>query len=103
VDEVARAVERLVDRLRTLGLARLERPGPSGVSVAGLTHRTCVAWAGIVHGSHVPTVPELAPMAAGDQLAVIGRELVTAWRRGELTDAQKRQVMEDLVVLRAAT
>jgi hypothetical protein len=103
-DEAARQLDRLVDRLRSLGLARLERPhATAGRSPAQLVLATCTRWAEVVHGPEGPEVPELSAGAAGDQLAVIGGELVAAWRRGQLTHDEVEQVASDLAALRAVT
>jgi hypothetical protein len=103
-DEAAQAVERLVDRLRSLGLPRLERPADSaGRTPAEVVHATCAHWAVLVHGPHGPEVPELSATAAGDQLAVVGRELVGAWREGRLSGDASDQIARDLAALRAVT
>jgi hypothetical protein len=100
--ELERRIERLVDRLRTLAVARLVRADPeSGGSIAEQVHGTAVAWARIVHGPGGPVPPVLGAEASGDLLAVLGREVVQAW--DALTADQREQVERDLVALRRAT
>lgn len=67
---------RVVDRLRSLSEARLARPDaslPAG-SIAAECH-DLAAWAAAA-GGETAKVPLLHPLASGDQLAVIGRELL---------------------------
>jgi hypothetical protein len=76
-------LDRMVDRLRSMAETRLTRPDsdlPAG-SVAAECHALSV-WAARGSGSLVP-VPRLHPLASGDQLAVIGRELLDAAERGD--------------------
>ena len=100
--ELEARIERLVDRLRTLAVPRLERVDPtSGLSIAAQVRDTVVRWATLVHGPNGPTPPTLRAEASGDLLAVLGREMVASWER--LTPAEREQVEQDVVALRRAT
>lgn len=61
-------LERIADRLRSLGVDRLSRPDAEGVSIADEVHRACVA---LASASTVAQVPRLADTASGDQWSVI--------------------------------
>jgi hypothetical protein len=69
-------LDRVVDRLRSMAETRLTRHDEalSAGSIAAECHALAV-WAAAVSGSPDP-VPRLHPLASGDQLAVIGRELL---------------------------
>jgi hypothetical protein len=75
---------RTVDRLRTLGLARLEasfEPEATRVEAArALAQRFADQAAGLA-GHPVRVLPPLATAATGDQLAVCGHDLVAACDR----------------------
>lgn len=92
VDDDREVLGRVVDRLRSLSEARLVRRDdslPSG-SIAAECHDLAV-WAASVGGA-AQTVPLLHPLASGDQLAVIGRELldVAEEQPGPLTEWRAR-------------
>ena len=83
------ALSRLADRLRSAPESRLTRADDrlAGASIADASHelaRWCATAAQLAisasHGAHpvVPTVPRLQPLASGDQLLVLGRELLAA-------------------------
>jgi hypothetical protein len=61
------------------------RDGLGGESVGEAVHRLCV-WAVTRQGLDAP-VPLLHPLASGDQLAVIGRELLDWVEATSSTDA----------------
>ena len=94
-EDLARSVERLADRLRTLADTRLSRPPrgdrdayeADGASVADRAHRLAQSLAdaeqGIVEraADQAPrwrTVPRLGDLAVGDQVAVTGADLAAA-------------------------
>jgi hypothetical protein len=88
--ELGRDVERVSDRLRGLSEARLAAAAPphsSRAEVARATAQTLAdAAAGLEAGGDpvAPTwrtLPELIDLAAGDQLAVTGHDLLAAARR----------------------
>jgi hypothetical protein len=92
VDEPRTPVERLeadlrrtVDRLRTLGLARLGasfEPEPTRADAArGVAQRLADA-AADVEGVPRRTLPRLADPAVGDQVAVCGHDLLAAVAAG---------------------
>lgn len=82
-----------VDLLRTLPLDRLGREDAKGESPAGRAFRLSeemVAQSRRLQRAREPTcrtVARLAPAAAGDQLAVVGRELLGAIGLGSVEDA----------------
>lgn len=87
---LAAEVRRVARRLAGLGEPRLRRPLPSYGTVVDAGRRLAVALAdadvGVEdRGSDGPpawrTVPDLAVTAVGDQIAVIGHDLVTALER----------------------
>ncbi len=101
VDDFATTLDRVVDRLRTLGESRLLRhDGATGLSLSEQVHRLVVEWAHLVAGPEVPEPPRLAPLASGDQLAVLGRDVLEAWRAGRLDEASQRRAAEGLDAVR---
>jgi hypothetical protein len=88
VDEPRTPVERLeadlrrtVDRLRTLGLARLGAsfaPEPTRADAARDVAQRLADLAADLEGAPRRTVPRLADAAVGDQVAVCGHDLVAA-------------------------
>lgn len=66
-------VERIADRLRSLGVDRLGRPDGHGVSIADEVHEACLALASA-------QVPRLADTASGDQWSVIATEYLARAR-----------------------
>lgn len=103
VDDFAVTLDRVVDRLRTLGESRLLRHDTAtGLSLSEQVHRLVVEWVHVVDGPQVPEPPRLAPLASGDQLAVLGREVLEAWRAGRLDDASQQRVAEGLDEVRRA-
>ena len=92
MDEPRTSVERLeadlhrtVDRLRTLGLARLGasfEPEPTRADAArGVAQRLADA-AAELEGGPRRTVPRVADAAVGDQVAVCGHDLLAAVAAG---------------------
>jgi hypothetical protein len=74
-------LERTVDRLRSLGLARLAasfEPEPSRAAAARAVAQTLADDAADLEGRPRRDVPVLADAAAGDQLAVCGQDLLLA-------------------------
>ena len=88
MDEPRTAVERLeadlrrtVDRLRTLGLARLGasfEPEPTRADAARDVAQRLADLAADLEGRPRRTVPRLADSAVGDQVAVCGHDLLAA-------------------------
>jgi hypothetical protein len=103
VDDFAATLDLVVDRLRTLGESRLLRhDAATGLSLSEQVHRLVVGWAALIHGADAPVPPRLAPLASGDQLAVVGREVIEAWRSERLDAAAQLRVMEGLDSVRRA-
>jgi hypothetical protein len=89
VEESARSLSRLVDRLRSVSSSRLSRPvaSPGGRSLADAGYELsqwCVAAEAGVSGrgeTVAPSarpLPRLADLAAGDQLQVVASDLLAA-------------------------
>jgi len=80
-------LRRTTDRLRSIGAARLSAsfsPEPTRADAAFALIHVLAERAAQLAGSEQRTVPRLTEMALGDQLAVIGRELLIAARdRGD--------------------
>jgi hypothetical protein len=101
-------VEAVAGRLRSLGDARLGRPpmrvglgiaepvradGPSVAERAYELSQYLSALGARIEGREVPPLPRLADMSAGDQVAVVGHDLVEALRaaaRREYADDEAR-------------
>ena len=97
-------LRRTTDRLRSIGAARLSAsfsPEPTRADAAFALIRELADRTAQLACSEQHTVPRLTDMALGDQLAVIGRELLIAARRrgdvdvlvktaGELLDLRRR-------------
>jgi hypothetical protein len=90
---------RVVDRLRSLPEQRLTRADdqlPGGSAASAVHELAC--WAAAASG--VPDqVPVLHPLASGDQLAVVGRDLLDQAERGD--GALLEQWRERIQVLRS--
>jgi hypothetical protein len=79
--DLAAAVQRVADRLRSLSDARLARPLPPHATRADAAHAlaqqladTCAR----LEGVPARPVPRLHDLAVGDQVAVTGHDLVAA-------------------------
>jgi hypothetical protein len=100
VAELAVEVDRVADRLRSLGTARLQRPErPGRPDAAGAAHDLARRLADLAEqaearvGRREPDrrdLPRLAPHAAGDQVAVTGADLVAALAVLGAPDARQR-------------
>jgi hypothetical protein len=81
-------LRRVCERLRSLPESRLIRVWPdsdgSTESIATEVHRLC-CWAASAQGLPYP-VPQLHPLASGDQLAVIGTGLLD-WASADESEA----------------
>jgi hypothetical protein len=83
--ELTRQVERAVDRLRSLGPARLAASTASGATVADEAHRLAQRLADLAadcEGRLRRPVPRLADTAVADQVAVTGADLLAALGAG---------------------
>jgi hypothetical protein len=97
---------RTVDRLRTLGLARLGAsfaPEPTRADAArGVAQRLADRAAGLA-GDSPRVVPGLAVQAAGDQVAVCGHDLLAAvdaaLAAGDLTTAAADDELDEAAAL----
>ena len=81
MDDLAREVTRLADRLRSLTDVRLGRPLPPYGSRADAAHAVAQLMAdaaATLAGEPRRTVPRLNDFAVADQVAVTGTDLVTA-------------------------
>jgi hypothetical protein len=100
VEEFADRLERVADRLRSLGESRLVRTGAdSAPSPADQARSMSVSWASLLYGPGAEPV-EVSAFGAGDQLVVIGRDLAARWRDGRLTPAQQAEAANALDALR---
>ncbi len=81
VESVEREIARIADRLRTFSLVRLGEPvaghSSRAAAVRAVVQALADAAAGLEGGPR-REVPRLADAAVGDQLAVIGADLVAA-------------------------
>jgi hypothetical protein len=102
IAEDRRVLERVCDRLRSASDARLARPDgqlPAG-SVAAEAH-ALAAWAAVAQGVEHP-VPQLHPLASGDQLAVVGRDLLDWLESGQGDPSVLKTWRDRVQQLRAA-
>jgi len=79
--DLAAAVERLADRLRSLSDVRLAGPGGPRASRADAAHalaQQLADAAALIEGGPSRMVPRLHDLAVGDQVAVTGHDLVAA-------------------------
>jgi hypothetical protein len=92
-DRYAADLERTVDRLRSMALTRLTAPfapEPTRADAArDLVQQLADAAADLTAGPH-RDVPRLADSAVGDQLAVVGHDLLEA-----ATDADRPEALDD--------
>ena len=92
IERLEADLRRTVDRLRTLGLARLGAsfaPEPTRADAArGVAQRLADAVADLEGGPR-RTLPRLADAAVGDQVAVCGHDLLAALASGHgVTDVE---------------
>lgn len=95
---VGRERNRVVDRLRSLSLARLDRPGDDGSSPAELAHSTAQVLADLAAddaGRLRRELPRLPAHGAGDQLAVTADDALA-----ECGERALRGALDTLVALR---
>ena len=100
--EGARAeLRRVVDRLRSMPLSRLDRPAEGAAETrADVAHRTAQALADLAadaEGQPRRPLPRLAVHGTGDQLAVVGADVLAACGPDALRAAE-----EHLATLRRA-
>jgi hypothetical protein len=93
LQEDRKALNRLCDRLRSAPETRLVRVEDrlSGASVADAVHGAA-AWAASAQGIS-DQVPRLHPLASGDQLRVVGSDLLD-WVAGTPTDGTEDVLAE---------
>jgi len=97
-ERLGRELRRVTDRLRTLDLGRLERPGPDGRTTAEQAHDTAQALADLAAdavGRARRVVPVLPAHAVADQVAVTAHDVLA-----EGDAAAVRAGVERLVALR---
>ena len=97
-DLLDRELRRVTDRLRTLDLDRLERPGPDGRTTAERAHDTAQALADLAAdavGRARRSLPVLPAHAVADQVTVTGHDLIAEGGEGAI-----RAGVERLVALR---
>ena len=78
-DRLERELRRVADRLRTLGVARLERAGEDGRSPAARAHETAQTLADLAAdacGRRRRALPVLPAHAVADQVTVTGTDLL---------------------------
>ncbi len=98
------ALVRLVDRLRSAPESRLTRADDrlAGASIAEACHELA-SWCATVtpatsgSPSHLPAVPKLHPLASGDQLLVLGRDLLVALAEAASDDVREAGVRAELL------
>jgi hypothetical protein len=96
--ELDRELDRVAGRLRTLGPARLERPGADGRSPAALAHQVAQALADLAAdaaGRGRRAVPVLPAHAVADQVTVTAHDLLA-----EGDEDAMRAGLQRLVALR---
>ncbi len=84
-ERLAAQLERTVDRLRTLGLARMAasfEPEPTRADAARGVAQRLEDLAADAEGREPRTLPRLADAAVGDQVAVCGHDLLAALASG---------------------
>lgn len=92
-------LDRTVDLLTSMPLARLERPGESG-SVADRAFSlsaSIVATGDVLVGSMARELPRLRAHGAGVQLAVVGQELAATIESGDVDFVSADLALMDLV------
>lgn len=97
IDDPARELRRVVDRLAGLGPERVQRPGADGVAASERVRAVLdllAAQAADLRGDDRREVPLLRPHALGDQLTVLVREALDAGAdasavRAHLTDLRR--------------
>ncbi|MDP3972197.1 MAG: hypothetical protein Q8P61_04705 [Candidatus Nanopelagicales bacterium] len=105
IDNVEEQLVRTVDRLRSVTLVRLGHPEANGLTPADRAHRLSSQLVSITYrirargaldaaGDAVPRLPRLADHAAGDQLRVVGGELLAAVRDGADLRAEPRTELQ---------
>jgi len=92
-------VQRTADRLRGLGVARLERADPAGSAATRVRRliERIVAASSAVTGRDFP-LPVLLPHGLADQLSVVGAELADIAEEHQVPDLA--QLSQDLLELR---
>ena len=96
-------LERTVDRVRAMGLARLEAsfgPEPTRAEAVRRVAQRLADLAAALEGEPVRTVPLLAVHAVGDQLAVCGHDLLAAAASDGSDDDALTAAADDLLDLR---
>jgi hypothetical protein len=104
-EELAVQLERTVDRLRSMGIARLGasfEPEPTRADAAFAVVQRVADAAARLEGREPVAVPRLHDSAVGDQLAVCGRDLLAAAQAapGPEADALLTDVAASLLDLR---
>lgn len=102
VADLRRELERLIDRLQTLGTVRLgARYTPRGGTVADAVHELAQLLAdAAAHAENRPPrrVPRLADHAAADLLTVVGRDTLDVLARAP--EASTRELLGAVVTVR---
>jgi hypothetical protein len=103
-ERAERELGRVLTRLAALGPTRLSRPadggGPSPADVVRPTLQDLADEAAALEGRAPVVVPVLADRAVGDQLAVLGRDVLAAAGPGD--DAALERLADRLEALRRA-
>ena len=105
---IATSLMRLVDRLRSASESRLTRPhdqlaGQSLVEAAYELARWCVAQYQQLTATDVPALLAVGPFAAGDQLFVVGRDLVTLIKGGDAPTAVGEEFLRRIDAIRSVS
>jgi hypothetical protein len=102
VDLLVVEIGRVADRLRSMSAERLSRPFPpyaSRAAAALAVAQVLADAAASLEGLPSRPVPDLGPLAVGDQIAVTGTDVVTAARLSSDSGLVERCI-EALVELR---
>lgn len=105
---IASALARLVDRLRTASEPRLTRPNDqlAGQSLAEATYGLavwCVERAEEITASELPELPRIGPFAAGDQVWVVGQDLLVLLAGVDASAAVGQEFLDRVNAIRSVS
>ena len=105
---IATALMRLVERLRTASEARLTRPHDqlAGQSLVEATYELsvwCVEQCQQVTATELPELPRVGPFAAGDQISVVGRDLVMLMTGADVPTSVREEFLQRVDAIRSVS
>ena len=105
---IATALTRLVDRLRTASEPRLTRPHDqlAGQSLAEASYGLavwCVKCLEELTATRLPELPRVGPFAAGDQVWVVGHDLLRLLARADVPMAVGQEFLDRVNTIRSAS